>query len=229
MKTSLWVRPAVFRSPRRLFLGTLHAPSSLPRHPVMPTHPGRSRYLKPKALSILANLENDSCSGARGFRWAAIIHDGKPICLYKSTYCARPGCQLTRILTAAHRVLRTWKSSRTASLQYLLWGLAQSLSRTHVKFNLTLPRSCFRDARQTRSRPAALSYACSSKSSINTAWRSWVRFASYSHNIHEGKCWHNGLRFCQDELPEDESYFHDLIKEVERVNREADVQTVRPF
>jgi hypothetical protein len=105
----------------------------------MPTRPGRSRYLKPKVLSILANLENSSCSGARGFWCAAIIHDGKPICLYKSTYCARPGCQLACILTAAHRVLRTWKSSRTASLQYLLWGLAQSLSRTHAKLNPRFP------------------------------------------------------------------------------------------
>jgi hypothetical protein len=182
----------------------------------MPTRPGRSRYLKPKALSILANLENSSCSGARGFRCAAIIHDGKPTCLYKSTYCARPGCQLACILPHSITPISPL-GSRTEPVSH------------PRKAQSTLPRSCFRDARQTGSRPAALGYACSSKSSINTTWRSWVRLAFYSHNIHEEKCWHNGLRFCQDEPPEDESYFHDLIKEVERVNREVDVQTVRPF
>jgi hypothetical protein len=194
----------------------------------MPTHPGRSRYLKPKALSILANLGNGSCSGAHGFRCAAIIHDDKPICLYKSTYCARPGCQLAHILTTAHRVLRTWKTSRTASLQYLLWGLAQSLSRAHVKLNPRFPGAASElQDRRARDRPHLVMSVLRNHPSTRLG-DCRFRFASYSHNIHEEKCWHNGLRFSQGELPEDETYFHDLIK-VERVNREVDVQTVRPF
>jgi hypothetical protein len=37
------------------------------------------------------------------------------------------------------------------------------------------------------------------------------------------------IRFCENELPEDENDLHDPIQEADRVDREGDVQTVRAF